>query len=385
MDAAERDSDPLGPFTDAERARESALRERLEGLARPTGLLRFDRFVDEALYAEGLGFYASRAASIGPRGAFYTAPRVSPLFARAIAARLSEEHGRLGRPDPFTVVEVGAGDGTLAAGVIGELKRRGLPGVVYRLVERAPDLAAEALGRAAEAAAGSPIEVRPSGSVGAEGPFVGAVVANELLDALPFRRLVRRDGAWRELGVAVGPGPFTVEEMTGPAAPTDLALGPAPEGTIAEISPASEAFVREIGDHLEAGTALLIDYGEEEERLLGGHPRGTLAAVRHHRAAPDPLAHPGLLDLSAFVNFTRLRAAASRSGLSETAFRSQAEALLAWGLEASLDAEARAARGAEEEVRVRLAAKNLLVGFDRFKVLELAPPDATAGAARSGR
>ena len=365
--------DPAEPITEAERLRERELARRLMEAARPDGLLRFDRFVEMALYEPGVGFYAEPGAGLGPGGSFYTAAHATSLFGRTIADRIAAEFERLGRPTGFTVVEAGCGDGSLSVDAIRGLHERlgAEASIRYVLVERSPSLRSRAADRVAELGAMPGIEVRLGESVGSDGPFVGVVVANELLDALPFRRLVRRSGAWRELLVRVRPDGLDWLEGEAEADPPAEELGPADEGVLAELSRPSEEFVREIADHLVEGAALILDYGSEAGPLIHDHPRGTLSAVRHHRPMPDPLAHPGLVDLSALVNFSRVRAAARASGLGERAFRSQAEALVAWGLEARTEAAVNAAEGEEEAVRIRLSVKNLLFGFSNFMVLEL--------------
>jgi SAM-dependent MidA family methyltransferase len=142
---------------------------------------------------------------------------------------------------------------------------------------------------------------------------------------------------------------------------------------VAEVGLQSEAFVREVADHLLGGAAIFLDYGTDGSELVAGHPAGTLAGFRDHRAVLHPLDDPGEVDLSAFVNFSRIRAAGRASGLTEIAYRNQADALGAWGFPALLDAEVGTATDAESLVRTRLAAKNLLFGFGNFRVLEFAP------------
>ncbi|HEV2520669.1 MAG TPA: SAM-dependent methyltransferase [Thermoplasmata archaeon] len=367
--------DPAEPISESEQIREREVRRRLAEAAGAVGRLRFDRFMEIALYASGVGFYTEPGAAIGPNGAFYTAAHASELFGRTVARRIVEELERLGRPATFTVAEVGCGDGTLSADILRAVRATlGDSGPMrYLLVDRSPTMRAQAAERVAPVVAGSAIEVRAADSLASDGPFAGVVVANELLDALPFRRWIRRSGGWRELEVRLSEDSAdwaegdAAEAVPGPELP---AVG---EGAVAEISPACEGFVREIADHLIAGAALLFDYGEEADALLRGHPSGTLAAVRHHRPMPDPLAHPGLLDLSAFVNFTRVRGAARTAGLIERAFRPQAEALVAWGLPGLAETAIGASEGEAESVRIRLSVKNLLFGFTGFKVLELAP------------
>jgi SAM-dependent MidA family methyltransferase len=367
------EADPPEP-TASERERLRRTRERLLAAAAGSGTLRFDHFMEIALYEPGLGFYASPEVAIGRRGSFYTAPQVSPLFGAALAERIVAEHERLGRPAGFSVVEIGPGDGTLAADVLRALGDRPTPVAIadYRLVERSDPLRDRALERARAAAPGGGIEVRASRSIGEEGPFEGIVVANEFLDALPVRRLLRRDDGWRELEVRFEGGHAAWTER-----PLDGAVGPPPigsaeDGTIVERSPLVAPALREIADHLVRGAALLVDFGEEAAALRRAHPRGTLAALWRHQALDDPLALPGLADLSAFVDFTLVRAAARSAGLEETANRTQAEALAAWGLPGLLEAAVARAPNAEAGVRVRLAAKNLLFGFPTFRCLELA-------------
>ncbi len=369
--------DPAGPVTAEEAGRSRELLRRMADAAGPGWFLRFDRFVELALYAPGVGFYMSPDPPTGPRGAFYTAPQASPLFGRAIARRLAEEFRRLGSPAGFRVVEVGPGDGALAEGILRGLAAELGPETAfdYWLVERSPALAERALARARSASAVTGAAVRTALALSEDGPFEGAVVANELLDALPFRRFARRNGAWRELGVRVTPEGLAESEVDAASGAPPADPGEADGARIVEIRPAADGFLREIADHLSAGCALLLDYGDEGPILRAEHPDGTLAAFRRHRTVADPLALPGLVDLSAWVDFTRVRAAARASRLTEAFYGPQAEALVRWGIEALARESAVSAGGAEERVRSALATKNLLFGFERFRVLELTAGD----------
>jgi SAM-dependent MidA family methyltransferase len=365
--------------------RRARLLDLLAGEARPDGLIPFDRFMDRALYAENLGFYSRDPTPFGPTGSFYTAAHVSPLFASSVAARVLAIARAISTDRSFRVVELGPGDGTLAAGILEALGEQEDPADVdeYVLVDRSNPRRDAALAKAEAARAPRGPALRVASSVSAEGPFDGVVVANELLDAVPARRLKWDGQEWRELGVrregtrlvpADGP---RVDPVPAPELPN------VPVGTVVEVSPAAEALVREVADHLDRGLLLLIDYGMEEGELVQGHPDGTLAAVRSHRSGEDPLAYPGETDLSVFVNFTRVRAAARSAGLREVAYTSLNEALGEWGFPALFDQALRSAESGEAEVRLRLAAKNLLFGFDRFRVLELASPAAFSAVARA--
>ncbi len=382
----DRDAGPRAPSAsrtdDPERARR--LLDHLAREPRSDAFIPFDRFMELALYAEDAGFYATDRSPLGAEGDYYTAAHASPLFGQTIAAHLAAVHHALGRDRPFRVVELGPGDGTLARTVLesfGSGERLGGE-IEYALVERSERLAERAYRETDAAAHRAGIPLRVRGSVGEEGPFEGVVLANEVLDAQPARRLRWTGTAWRELGVRIEAGRVVPAEAPPlPVPPPELPV-PSEVGTILEISPAAEALVREVGDHLVRGAFVLFDYGMEEAELLKGHPSGTLAAVRGHRAGIDPFEAPGTADLSMFVNFGRIRYASRRAGLEEAAYCSQAEALGLWGLSARIEEAMQTAPSPAEEVRLRLSAKNLMFGFDTFRLLELAPP-ASAAAIRS--
>jgi SAM-dependent MidA family methyltransferase len=368
------------PLAAEEAARSRLVLDRLRSVAGSGGLLAFDRFMEIALYAPEIGFYERARTPLGPSGDFYTAAHASPLFARALADRVRAVRGSLGNPGRFSIVELGPGDGTLAEGLRTSLAEEP-SGLEYVLVDRSPARVREAERRLSRVT--SPIPLRRAESVASLGPFTGVVLANEFLDAQPARRLRWSEGVWHELGIRVASHGVEAAEL-GTARPVPgRPLPPVSDEPLTfELSPIAEAIVREVADHLEAGEAIFLDYGYEESELMRGHPNGTLAAVRDHRVVADPFQDPGTVDLSTFVNFSRIREAGRSSGLVELSFRSQAEALGAWGLPGLLEAALRESGNAEAKVRTQLAAKNLLFGFERFRALELAPP-ASAGSLRT--
>jgi len=364
---------PPEPAAELERLRH--VEERLRARADATGFLRFDLFQEIALYSPGVGYYEDPGRRLGPEGDFYTAAHVHPLFGTTVADRILTEFERLGRPARFRVVELGPGDGTLARSVLAALAPTlgDATRFEYVLVERSASLREGALAAARAGAGGG--AARLGSALSEDGPFAGVVLGNEVLDAQPTRRFVRRSNGWEELGVRFEEARWReastpiVDPLPGPALPASV-----PEGTVVEVSPAAEGLLRELGDHLQRGAAVFLDYGFDENDLVRGRPGGTLQAVRAHRVLDDPLAQPGSADLSTFVNFTRVRAAARRSGLVETAYGRQAEALLRWGFEARVRS-ALAGLDSASEVRLRLAAKNLTFGFESFQVLELRAAD----------
>jgi NADH dehydrogenase [ubiquinone] 1 alpha subcomplex assembly factor 7 len=280
------------------------------------GPIGFDRFMDLALYSPG-GYYQRR--SVGPHGDFVTSPHVHPVFGELLARGLQELWILLGRPDPFLVSEIGAGDGTLARQLVAHLG--GLP-VRYRTIERSE-------GARAQLAAIPGLEVAEDAG---DDPHV--VLGHELLDNLPFR-LVQ---GGEEILVGVdGDGLVRVR------APLDARLAglvrslddddelPIPTGAIDLIG--------KLAAVLRRGYGVFIDYGAETG--AGGPVHG----YRDHRLVEDVLAHPGQTDITAGVDFGLLADAARAEGLRPFPTVSQLHALLALGFEEWMRAEL-AAQGA---------------------------------------
>jgi SAM-dependent MidA family methyltransferase len=193
----------------------------------------------------------------------------------------------------------------------------------------------------------------------------GVVVGNEVLDAMPVQ-LLRWDGrAWSERGVVTqGEGYAWSDRLTPLRPPGDHAFVP---GTVTEIHPQAEAFVRSLAERLRRGAAFFIDYGFPEAEYY--HPQrdgGTLMCHRAHRADSDPLGDVGEKDITAHVNFSAIALAAQDAGMHVLGYTSQAHFLLNCGLLQLLE-------GAD--LRRTAAAQKLLNEHEMgelFKVLGLA-------------
>jgi SAM-dependent MidA family methyltransferase len=284
--------------------------------------------MEAALYDPEDGWY-SRGAAIGPGGGFTTAAIALPFLATVLAAELRDLWERMGRPDPFTVVEVGPGDGTLASRLAAELN--GLP---LRLVlcDRGPGMLARARARVPSAEAVSSLDELD--------PITGAIVANEVHDAVPAHRL-----RWPcELLVGVGDDRrFTLVE--GGAVPDDLArilaeagLTPA-DGDELEVAPAQAELQIILAGRLARGALWVLDYGEagpaRYERRVP-RLRTYLAGI----SGGDPLSAPGTQDITVDVDFGAVRAAGEAAGLTTVLDTGQAAWLRAHGaLEAAETAE----------------------------------------------
>ncbi|MBA3771107.1 MAG: SAM-dependent methyltransferase [Ramlibacter sp.] len=295
-----------------------------ESIRRAGGWLPFDRFMALALYAPGLGYYANHSRKFGRMPSsgsdFVTAPEMTPLFGQALAAQVADA---LQATQTDEVWEFGAGSGALALQLLGALDASVR---TYTIV----DLSATLRERQREVLGGFARKVRWVSELPPR--LRGVVVGNEVLDAMPVKLLVRTRGIWHERGV--GPGLQWVDRATDLRPPLDI------EGShdyLTEIHPQAEAFVRTLADRLERGAAIFLDYGFPEREYY--HPQrhmGTLMCHRGHLADADPLADPGVKDITAHVNFTGLALAAQESGLSVLGYTSQGRFLINCGLAALL-------------------------------------------------
>ncbi len=283
-------------------------------LAAAGGAIPFSTFMELALYGEG-GFYtrAEDTGAAGRRGHFLTSPEVGPLFGVIIGRFLDAEWRRLGRPDRFTVVDVGAGPGTLARAVLAAGPECG-DALRYVAVERS---AAQRSRHPAgiESAAALP-----------DGPFDGVILANELLDNLPFRLAVY-DGAWREAYVVDdGSGGFA-EVLSQPFEPVPALLPERP--ALGARVPLIDAAVEWVGDALgriRRGSVVVIDYVRSTTAELAALDwRSWLRTYRRHERGEHYLRDPGTQDITADLPADQLPAA--------DAVRTQAQFLARWGID----------------------------------------------------
>jgi SAM-dependent MidA family methyltransferase len=321
---------------------------RTEIEAAPDRRITFARFMDRALYEPALGYYRQRADRPTNAGDFLTAPETHAIFGWTIARRIEQMWADLGEPDPFSLIEYGAGSGTLAISILEGLHRLGsnhlLAAIRYEPVEANHHRLADLNRRFEEAGfadrlarIGSPAE----GSV----PVTGVLLANEFLDALPVHRFVVQGGELREL-VVTWRDRF-VEVVAAPSTPAlaqrlaDDGIDPAKlaEGQVGEICLDLEPWLDEAAARLARGYVLAIDYGYEAAELYGPrHLAGTLLGYRGHRVVDDPFTDPGAIDLTAHVDFTALQVLGERRGLRSVALTTQSEFLVTSGLELELRA-----------------------------------------------
>jgi SAM-dependent MidA family methyltransferase len=334
------------------------------------GPVPFADYMALALGHPGGAYYTAAPARPTRTGDFLTAPELHPIFGAALARQVLEAWERLGRPEPFVLLEYGAGAGTLAMALLAGLREEGSPlaaALTYAPVELNEHRLAEL--REGAAAAGLRL-VDPAGLDAL--PAAGMVVASEYLDALPVHVLEMHQGRPREVHVAIGcDGAF--EEVLGELADAGIADRLAAlraagidlaEGQRLEVRLAVEPWAREVGRRLAAGLVLALDYGAPAAELYGPRRRaGTLMTYQRHVAdggADAPYRDVGERDITAHVDTTALAAALAAAGLDVLGETSQAELLVGCGLEDLFRKRIGAAAGAAEALELRGAVMRLL-------------------------
>ena len=300
------------------------------------GPIPFDAFVDEALYGDGGFFTGAHGAGRAGRD-FVTSPEVGPLFGLLVGRALDRCWDDLDARDPFVVVEAGAGRGRLAADVLAS-EPRCSPALRYVLVERSDARRAEQRDvlvlEPAEDALGPLVhDDADTGAVVAGGlgpiatslaelpalPVTGVVLANELLDNLPFRMVERTVDGWSEVRVGVTSDGF-VEDLVR-AAPElaveadHVAAGAVPVGTRLPVPTGVREWLQSCAFVLRRGVLIVVDYAANAAELVERGAQGWLRTFRQHERGVSPLVAPGEQDITADVPLDYLIHAAGRAGL----------------------------------------------------------------------
>lgn len=357
------DPDPESPLIDI-------LRARIED----NGPLPVDAWMTACLADQNHGYYRT-ADPLGRGGDFTTSPEISQMFGELIGLWAAVVWAQMGAPSPVRLIEAGPGRGTLMADALRALN--GAPEMRVALCVDLVDISPVLRKAQEETLAGADVPISwhlELGKVPA-GPCV--FVANEYLDALPIRQLIRHEGAWRERMVTWNEGRFAyVAGSIVDMADIPSAFHDAPEGATFEISPAIDQAVRDISRRMVdgPGAALIIDYGHLS-RGLGD----TLQAVHQHAFA-DPLVHPGQSDLTAHVDFARVADVAREMGARVWGGISQAALLERLGLSART--AALLTNATQSQAADIAAARDRLTSPDGmgqlFKAMAITGPDQPA-------
>ena len=312
---------------------ETEIRRRIKD----RGAITFAEFMELALFWPGGGYYLA-GDPIGSPGDYYTSPQVHPAFGALLAVQLYQMWQILDRPDPFTVVEMGAGNGILCRDLVTYshglppgfeeslryvcLDRRAVAGLETHLPKEA-----RAGGVSRLAAAGLPFR-----------RIRGCLLSNEYLDAFPVHQVTMRDGKLQEILVTVKGEELTSclsqpsdPELSGRFEELGIELA---EGQTAELCLGLNSWAQDAADCLDAGFVLTVDYGHEAAELYSSERRrrGTLTTYYRHTQTDAPFERIGRQDMTAQVDFSTLVHAGRRAGLEPLGLITQGRFLYNLGL-----------------------------------------------------
>jgi len=312
------------------------------------GPISFSRFMELALYCPEYGFYEAEADTVGRAGDFYTSISVGSLFGDLLAFDFSEKLSRLENRNPksgIQLIEAGAHDGKLTGDILGWMKQR-RPQLYERLEYTIVEPSKRRQRWQQTKLAGFSGKVRWQDGFGGS-QFSGIIFANELLDAMPVRRVgwdakarqwfewgvtVEDDRlAWTRLRLAAGKAAELAAALICPPELLDVL----PDDFTTEISPVAAAWWEQVARTLTSGYLVTLDYGLTAEEFFQPQRKdGTLRSYHRHQLVPDVLAQPGEQDITAHVNFSAIRAAGESAGLRTEFFGTQSQFLTGIAAEA---------------------------------------------------
>jgi len=315
----------------------TSLKELLLDTLRRNGRMTFERYMALCLYHPEFGYYTQGRERTGVRGDYFTSPDLHPVFARLVARQAAEMWNSMGRPQPFTWVEMGAGRGFFGADFL-SWSAGALPeffgSLDYVAIE--PGFVQRKHIEARLGCVGMGNKVRILANLEELAPATGCFFSNELVDAFPVNVVTRTGGRLKEIYViAKGDG---LSEKPGSISDPAVAAYVAryahqlEEGHRVEVNRHAQAWMHAVAAKLTRGFVLTIDYGDMANRLFTpDRPRGTLLTYRGHNAGEDFFTAPGETDLTAHVNFSALIDAGKADGLELAGFTTQERFLLALG------------------------------------------------------
>ncbi len=350
--------------------------------------ITFAAFMEQALYHPDLGYYSQRARSIGAAGDFFTAPHLGAEFGEMLAVQLVQMWDVLDRPRPYTLVEMGAGQGLLAKDILRWIQQHDsqcFDCVEYIIVEKSAGLIAKQQQQLL-AAFGTlvPIAWKTLEAI-ALAPIIGCCFSNELVDAFPVHQVVFVRGELQEVYVTVVGDQF-VEALASPSTPELVAyfeqldcqpVGPDyPDPYRTEVNLAAIDWLRSVNAALTQGFVLTIDYGYPADRYYHRvRSQGTLQCYYQHSHHSDPYIHVGEQDITAHVNFTALAQTGTAIDLDPVGVTSQAMFLMSLGLGDRIAALGRSDSRDPQEIMQRLRQRDALhqlinpMGLGNFGVL----------------
>ena len=349
----------------------------------PQQRIPFAEYMDLVLYHPQQGYYSSNKVKIGKQGDFFTSANLCADLGELLAVQFAEMWDLLARPTPFTLVEMGAGEGLMAADILPYLQKQYsdcFGALEYIIVEKAPGLKAAQQQRLqnwpGEKVRWCSWEEIPPNSV------TGCFFCNELLDAFPVHQIIRENGQLREIYVTIGRDDRFIEvigELSTPQIAAYFALvginltgDNYPEGYRSEVNLAALDWVKTVASSLRRGYLLAIDYGYRADKYYHAQrSSGTLQCYYRHQRHHNPYLNVGHQDITAHVDFTALERQGKLCGLEKLGKTQQGLFLMALGLGDRLQALSTAKMGIEQVLQRRDALHQLIdpMGLGGFGVL----------------
>ncbi len=330
----------LPPLTADEQAHSERLIALIgDELDRHQNWISFERYMELALYAPGLGYYSAGSHKLGAGGDFITAPETSPFFSRCIASQCALILHTLKGGD---VLELGAGNGIMAADLLLQLEKLDSLPQYYYIVEVSADLR-QRQQQLLQATIPHLFErIRWLSSL--PEAFVGFIVANEVLDALPVQRFIVEGESIKELGVSRNRGLFHWQSQSINARLSSSIehivndIGHSwSEGYCSEVNLLLPHWINALSSSLQRGVMLFIDYGLPRKQYYDFHrSQGTLNCFFKHRQHDNPFIHVGMQDITSWVDFTALAEAGINAELELLGFSTQAHFLIGAGIKEML-------------------------------------------------
>ncbi len=311
------------------------------------GVISFSEYMQLALYAPQLGYYQNPLSTFGAKGDFITAPEISPLFALCLAKSLTSLDKSLTK----SILELGAGSGRLASDLLLALQARDCLPDNYFILE--PSASLQAIQRELVDKLPKDIARRVVWLSELPKDFVGSILANEVLDAIPFELVQKVESekvetGWKIKGVSrsdksnekfkwqlIEPADYRFADSSGliEQLPTSLLEKDYLPGYMTEVRPLINSWIKSLSNSLEQGIVMLLDYGYPQSEYY--HPQrqaGSLRCFSRHQANANPLELAGLQDITAHVDFTQVAKQAVEQGMDVIGFTSQAGFLLENGI-----------------------------------------------------
>lgn len=302
------------------------------------GKISFSQFMSMALYQPTLGYYQNDLQKFGDKGDYVTAPEMGRLFAQCIANSISKLFKQGGELANQSILEIGAGSGSLVINLMQSLHQLNALPSSYLILEPSSSLQKQQREKVASCIP----EISDKVQWISELPraFNGVILANEVIDAIPFERVKKDNGQWRKLGVGLEfeqltnslMNPVVDESLPGPLVAEQFSEEYV-DGYTTEYRPLVNGWIKSLSSALNTGAIMLIDYGYAAAEFY--HPQrsaGSLNCFIRHHQHDDPYQLVGLQDITAHVDFTQVALAASKNELNVDGFTTQAGFLLENGI-----------------------------------------------------